>query len=253
MMKDHYNSVEEYIHDIYDNLYPRAKAAADLLLEKGTITKFDFEDKGISPAVGPRAVMDLKEHGIPIDKPGRVHVPQSQRAVVQYKLGKLADLKPKEKYGRLVPPTNLKKRLIEKYGPYCVFCGEKLPAKWLQIDHKLPVKYFGELPSEEITKLDNYQLVCGRCNRLKAEAIDKGCAKTCFKTHDMKVIKSCYWYDPKHYTHVCGRKEGRLSLMFVGDKEIEEYNKIKSIAESEGKTPEEVIKEAVHSLAEASK
>ena len=41
--------------------------------------------------------------------------------------------------------------------------------------------------------------------------------------------------------------------MFVGDKEIKEYNKIKSIAESEGKTPEEVIKEAVHSLAEASK
>lgn len=34
-MKTKYSSVEEYIHDIYDNLYPRARAAADLLIEKG--------------------------------------------------------------------------------------------------------------------------------------------------------------------------------------------------------------------------
>ena len=243
-MKTKYSSVEEYIHDIYDNLYPRARAAADLLIEKGTITKFDFEEKGINPAVGPRAVMDLKDHGIPIEKPGRVNVPQAKRAVAQYKLGKVANLRPKEKYGRLVPPTNLKRRLIEVSGSYCVYCGQRFPEKSLQIDHKLPVKYFGELPSEEIANLDNYQLVCGHCNRIKAEAINRECTKTCFKTHDMNIIKSCYWYDPTNYTHVCGKRERRLSLMFVGE-ETKLYDKLVKVARKENKTAQEVIKELI--------
>lgn len=113
-MKEQYNSVEKYIHDIYDNLYPRAKAAADLLIEKEVVTKYDFETTRVPISQAPRAIRDLKGHGIPIKTLERVNVPQAQSKVNQYALGSADDIDVSKKYGRLYDPSRMKAKLVSR-------------------------------------------------------------------------------------------------------------------------------------------
>ena len=196
-MEKQYNSVEEYVKDIYDNLYPRAKAAADLLMNKGIITKYDFESTNVPISQAPRAIRDLKDHGIPIKTLERVNVPQSKSKVSQYTFGDVADITVANKYGRMYNPTGMKDRLAKLHGNVCVFCGKELSGKDRELDHKLPVNIFGDLSPVERLNPDNYQLVCRKCNRLKREATSHGAFDD--RQDGMEVVEHNYWYDPVQY------------------------------------------------------
>lgn len=244
----YYHGVQEYVDSIYDKLYPREKAAVDAIKNKGFFVKFDLEEVGLNPDQGARTIKDLQERGIPIMHMTRVKVPQSKNPVARYTYGDPKDIKPDWSHGRRMTPVGLKNRLIRANGAHCAYCGCELSPAQLQIDHKLPVKYFGELSETERNNLDNYQLLCAGCNRLKARAIDEGCAQTCYKTDDMKVIKSCYWYDPVYCTHVCMKPIKPVRLIWEGSKEQEELNKLTVLANKQGKSVQEVIKQAAIKL-----
>lgn len=244
-MKDKYHTVQEYVNDIYKRLYPREKAIVDAIKEKGFFIKYDLNEVGLDESQGPRAIKDLEDRGIPIKRLSRIYVSQAKNPITRYTYGDPQGIDSTKQFGRQTSEYALKKKLIAAYGARCVFCGRKLPSKELQIDHKLPVKYFGELSVKERDNIRNYQLVCKQCNKKKERAIEVGCAKTCFTTHNMDVIKSCYWYDPNNYTHICMNPYRELIITFNSPEELRLYNKLKQKASENGKTIQKVIKKLV--------
>lgn len=229
-----YHTVQEYVDEIYDKLYPRERAVVDAIKDHGYFIKYDLNGKGLDEAQGPRAIKDVEERGIPIERMSRIKVPQSKRPIARYAFGDTNKIDENRRLGRQTYVYSLKNKMIAVFGPYCVFCGRKLDPSELQIDHKLPVKYFGELPVKERDDVNNYQLVCKRCNKQKEKAIEYGCAKICFKSGNEEVIKSCYWYDPINYTHICMKPSRELQLVFNGEEQVEVFNNIASKAQKDG-------------------
>lgn len=239
-----YSSVEEYVKDIYDNLYPRAKVAADLLIKKGTITKYDFENTNVPVSQAPRAIRDLKDHGIPIKTLERISVPQAKTKVSQYAFGSVDDIVSTSKYGRMYNPSGMKEKLVRLHGRVCVFCGKKLSGQDMELDHKLPVNIFGDLSSVERLNPDNYQLVCRKCNRLKREATSHGAFDD--RKQGMDIVKQNYWYDPVRYRK---NKKGHLFdqsiIVWNTNEDRQVYNQIEQYAEDSKKDFQEALKDMV--------
>lgn len=242
-----YSSAEEYADEIYNKLYVRGKKAVNALKKKGVITKFDLIREGIAPSQTARSIRDLKDRGIPIQTLSRVQTPESKNPVVRYTFGERRDIHPEWQNGRHLVPVRMKEKLVRIYGSRCAYCGEKLEPRKLQVDHRLPVKYFGELNEKEKDNPQNYLLLCPECNRKKAEAVDEGCARTCYKTDDMNVIKSCYWYDPIGYTHVCMKPVRKIEVKWNED-DVGEYQTLIEVAKKQERSPQDIIKSLIKSL-----
>lgn len=58
-------------------------------------------------------------------------------------------------------PLNLRKRVIERDGYYCVYCDEDLTNGEIHIDHVIPEAQGGP------TTFDNLQVTCRKCNLAK--------------------------------------------------------------------------------------
>lgn len=245
-----YETVQEYVDSIYDHLYLRGKKAVDALNEKGEVTKFDLIDKGVAASQTARAIRDLKDHGIPIVTKGRINTNRSKNPMVLYCYGKVADINSSWGIGRDNRNYRIKDELMEKYGNHCAFCGRRFNPSELQVDHRLPLKYFGDHSYSE-DSLEDYLLVCARCNRLKNTAVDQ-CAKTCYKTGDWEVIKSCYWYNPFNYSHICMRPIRRQVLDFEGN-EVNLYNDLMQIAKDKEVNASKVMMQAMKEYADKHK
>ena len=244
-MKSHYTSVEDYIHDIYDKLYPRAKVAADLLIRKRVVNKFDFEKTSVPVSQVPRAIRDLKGHGIPIISLERINVPQSKSKVSQYALGDAKDIEANQKYGRQYNPSGMKRRLARLHGSVCVFCGKHLEPKERELDHKLPIEIFGELSPAERLNPDNYQLVCRNCNRLKREATSHGAFDD--KQDGIDAVKSNYWYDPTQYRK--NKDDGLYNQSIVvwkNNADVQTYSQIKRYSKENNQDFQDTLKSIVN-------
>lgn len=57
--------------------------------------------------------------------------------------------------------TGIKEALLEKYGSLCQGCGNALPVRYLELDHKLPLSDGGT------DGVENRILLCAPCNNLK--------------------------------------------------------------------------------------
>lgn len=242
-----YSNVEEYADEIYNKLYARGRKAIDALKENGIVTKYDLIRAGIAPSQTARAIRDLKDHGIPIQALSRIKTPESSNPVVRYTFGDRRDIHSEWQDGRRLVPKGMKEKLIRVYGARCAYCGEKLEPRKLQVDHRLPVKYFGELSQKEKRNPQNYLLLCPECNRKKAEAVDEGCAKTCYKTDDMSIIKSCYWYDPINYTHVCMKPVRKLEIKW-DESDVDNYEALAKEAKKHGLSPQDLVKSMIEKL-----
>ena len=58
-------------------------------------------------------------------------------------------------------PLNLRKRVIERDGYYCVYCDEDLTNSEIHLDHVIPESKGGE------TSYANLQVTCRKCNLAK--------------------------------------------------------------------------------------
>lgn len=58
-------------------------------------------------------------------------------------------------------PTNLRKRVIERDGYYCVYCDEDLSNAEIHLDHVIPESRGGA------TTYANLQVTCRKCNLAK--------------------------------------------------------------------------------------
>ena len=206
------------------------------ILEHGFITSEELKNTyGYNHP--PRAVRDVREHGIPIIT---YRVTGSDgRKIAAYKFGDPNDIQNNlsKAAGRTVLSKALKQALIDKYGSKCFIYLETMDKEVLQVDHRIPYEIGGEHDEKDI---DYYMLLSPSANRAKSWTCEH-CEN--WKKKDRSFCLRCFWAYPENYDHIAGKFEKVISLVFTDD-EIDDYYKL--IELSGEKTAQEIIKQIIH-------
>ena len=139
-------------------------------------------------------------------------------------------------FGRSVLSKALKKALIEKYGAKCFIYLQPMEERLLQVDHRVPYEIGGEHDENDI---EGYMLLSPSANRAKSWTCEH-CPN--WKVRDYSFCLKCFWAHPEDYTHVAGKKQRQITIIFTG-KDIEDYNKLIELVGHE--KAEQKIKELI--------
>lgn len=185
----------------------------------------------------PRAARDVRELGIPLVT-DRVPGPNG-RKIAAYRFGNPKDAKNmlSKASGRTVLSKALKRALVEKYGSKCFIYLEKMEEDILQVDHRVPYEIGGE---QNEANLECFMLLSPSANRAKSWTCEH-CVN--WERKDAEFCMSCYWAYPEDYSHVAGRAERVVSILFSGD-EIDDYNRLVELAGED--TAQDTIKRILH-------
>lgn len=221
----------------------RPKTVIDHILKHGHITTEELKEKyGYNHP--PRAVRDVREHGIPLET---FRVTGSDgRKIAEYRFGDVSKKRFRKLSGRTGLSKKIKEYLIEKYGCKCFIYLEDMDKGELQIDHRVPYEVGGDDESVEQNP-DDFILLSGSANRAKSWSCEH--CENWQTLKDKKICLSCYWAYPEDYSHVAMRQVRRLDLIWQ-DKEVGKYEKIKSDAKQAGQTMPEFVKELIEKAIE---
>ncbi len=187
----------------------------------------------------PRAVRDVREHGIPLET---YRVTGSDgRKIAAYRFGDVSKKKFRKLSGRTGLSKKIKEVLIEKYGCKCFIYLEEMDARELQIDHRVPYEVGGDDENVEQNPND-FMLLSGSANRAKSWSCEH-----CENWQTLKrkeICLSCYWAFPEDYSHVAMRQVRRVDLIWQ-NKEVEQYERLRSDAKVSGQTIPEFVKERI--------
>lgn len=163
----------------------RPKTVIDHILKHGFITTEELKDTyGYNHP--PRAVRDVREHGIPIVT---FRVTGSDgRKIAAYKFGDLSAQRLTKTSGRTGLSKKLKDALIEKYGCKCFIYLEKINKAELQIDHRVPFEVGDDGETEELNP-DDFMLLSGSANRAKSWSCEH--CENWNDIQDRKICLSC--------------------------------------------------------------
>ena len=209
----------------------RPRVVIDHILEHGFITTDELKTKyGYNPP--PRAAMDVKDQGIPLE---RFKVTNDQgRSIAAYRFGDAASLR-KGFEGRQAFSKALKEKVSEANDRRCNIC---LSVHELQIDHRVPYVVSGDINFADKDVAD-YMLLCRMCNRAKS-----WCCEHCPNWLELKkaaICQTCYWASPGKYSHVTMRNERRLDTVW-SEAEVEVYDRIKKRADIAGQEMPDFVK-----------
>ena len=198
----------------------RPRTVITHILKHGFITTQELKDKyGYNHP--PRAVRDVKEHGIPIEM-FRVEGSDG-RKIAAYRFGDPSKARFGQQVGRTVLGKELKEKLIELHGPRCAIYMSPFPESELQIDHRVPFEVLGDVRGAEMS-VDDYMLLCGSANRAKSWSCEH-----CVNWLELKkpeICRNCYWAYPENHAHVAMRQIRRADIMWT-ESEVEIYEKLK--------------------------
>ncbi len=203
----------------------RPKTVIEHIMEYGFITMEDLKEKyGYNHP--PRAVRDVREHGIPIET---FRVTGSDgRKIAAYRFGAASAKRFKKLSGRTGLSRKIKDALIEKYGCKCFIYLEQVDERDLQIDHRIPYEVGGDGEDDEL-RPENFMLLSGSANRAKSWSCEH--CENWSNTRDRTICLTCYWAYPENYSHIAMRQIRRLDLIWQGE-EVETYEKLKAEAAS---------------------
>lgn len=226
---------KEFLDLLYSVKEKRPKTVIQHILKNGFITTEELKN-----AYGynhpPRAVRDVREHGIPIIT-YRVEGSDG-RKIAAYKFGDYEKQTINKKAGRTVLSKKLKKELIDKYGLRCFIYNERMNEQELQIDHRVPYEIAGD-PDGDL-KAEDFMLLSPSANREKDWACEH-C--TNWQTNkDVKICKNCYWAYPEKYEHVAMKQIRRIDIEWE-EEEIPWYEQLKELAKYVNKDVQTVIKD----------
>jgi len=198
----------------------RPKTVIDHILKHGFITTEQLKDDyGYNHP--PRAVRDVKEHGIPIEM-FRVQGGDG-RKIAAYRFGDPTKTRFGQQAGRTAFGQAIRKELIARHGARCAIYLETFPERELQVDHRIPFEVLGDA-RDVVQKTDDYMLLCGSANRAKSWSCEH-----CVNWLELKkaeVCRSCYWAYPDNYNHIAMRQIRRADIIWT-EQEVEIYDKLK--------------------------
>lgn len=200
----------------------RARIVIDHILQHGFITTEELE-KQYGYSHPPRAARDVREQGIPLETFKAKAV--DGRIIAAYRFGQLPQTASVLSRGRRNFPKWFKQSLFAEQKGHCAICSGEFGSRYLQIDHCIPYAIGGDRDKFTLDIAD-FMLVCGSCNRAKSWSCEH-CANWMVKS--ATVCQTCYWANPKQYTHVALQEVRRLDLIWQSH-EIELYERLKEMA-----------------------
>lgn len=215
----------------------RAKTVIDHILERGHITTEELKNLyGYDHP--PRAARDVREQGIPLET-FRIEGTQG-KSIAAYRFADPSKIRAGTLAGRKVFSKEFKRSLVESHGSKCGVCSTEYEARYLQVDHRVPYEVAGEGGGESAP--DEFQLICGSCNRAKSWSCEHCTNWTDNK--QAKVCHACYWASPEGYKHVALRLIRRLDVTWTGD-EAQEYDQLAKKAQKARQPLPEYVKAAL--------
>ena len=127
----------------------RPRIVISHILQHGFITSQELKDiYGYNHP--PRAIRDVREHGIPLETYRITGV--DGRSIAAYRLGNPDSMNNPiaKSTGRTVLSKALKTALIDKYGSKCFIYFEPMDESLLQIDHRIQYEISGEQDERDI-------------------------------------------------------------------------------------------------------
>ncbi|MEQ1525155.1 MAG: helix-turn-helix domain-containing protein [Gallionella sp.] len=214
----------------------RPKTVIDHILAHGFITTEELKEQyGYNHP--PRAVRDVREHGIAIVT---FRVTGSDgRKIAAYRFGDTSVQSYKKLSGRTGLSKKIKDALIEKYGCQCFIYLENVNERDLQVDHRIPYEVGGDGTNVELNP-DDFMLLSGSANRAKSWSCEQ--CENWSNAKDKTVCLSCYWAYPENYSHIAMRQIRRVDLIWQGN-EVHSYEKLKIEAHALGKEMPAFVKE----------
>lgn len=214
----------------------RARIVIDHIIKHGQITTEELEkDYGYNHA--PRAARDVREAGIPLITT-RVKSKDGERNIAAYRFGDFSNVRKDRLQGRVNWPKKFKQALIKEYGEQCLISGAKLPARNLQIDHRVPYEISGD-PEKQKLDVRDFMLLSSTSNRAKSWSCEY-----CINWKDLKdinICRSCYWAFPEDYSHVAMREIRRLDITWQHE-EVNDYESLKVEASELNESLPEYVK-----------
>ncbi len=216
----------------------RPKTVIDHILKHEHITTEEIKEK-YGHNHPPRAVRDVREYGIPLET---FRVKGSDgRKIAAYRFGDINKKRFRKLSGRTGISKKIKEFLIEKYGCKCFIYLEDMDKSELQIDHRVPYEVGGDGEGVELNP-DDFMLLSGLANLAKSWSCEH-----CENWQTLKkkeICFSCYWAYPEDYSHVAMSQVRRLDLIWQ-NKEVEQYEKLKTDANKSGPTIPEFVKQII--------
>ena len=131
---------QEFLETLRSVSARRPRTVIDHILEHGQITTEELRDiYGYNHP--PRAIRDVREHGIPIET-FRV-VGSDGRSIGAYRFGDPSEQRSARLSGRTAFSGAIKRALIERFGARCNLYLVTTPEDQLQIDHRVPFEISG--------------------------------------------------------------------------------------------------------------
>jgi hypothetical protein len=196
----------------------RAKTVIAHILKHGHITTEELKSL-YGYHHPPRAARDVREHGIPLET-FRLSDTQG-RSIAAYRFADPSKIRDGTLSGRKVFSKEFKDLLVKKLGCKCGMCLTQYEARYLQVDHRVPYEVGGEGGGESAP--NEFQLICGSCNRAKSWSCEH--CTNWIDDKKVKVCQTCYWANPNAYNHIALRQIRRLDVTWTGD-EIKEFDQL---------------------------
>jgi hypothetical protein len=211
----------------------RARVVIEHILQYGSITTEDLKETyGYNHP--PRAIADVRDEGIPLE---RFRVKNAQgRSIAAYGFGDVSTFRAGFAGGRRQVPKRLKTDLLNANGSRCSVCGEQFNATLLQVDHRVPYRVAGDADTNRPAE---WMLLCPSCNRAKSWSCEH--CRNWLELRDSAHCRSCYWGDPRAYTHIALRAIRRLDVVWT-EQEVADYERLRQEAERSAEPMPDFVK-----------
>ncbi len=231
------DSSKEFLKLLQSVTAKRPKTVIDHILKNGFITSEELKNiYGYNHP--PRAVRDVREHGIAIET---YRITGSDgRKIAAYKFGESNTIRFAKLSGRTTLSKSIKNKLISNFGCKCFIYQEIMNEKDLQIDHRIPFEVDGDGSND--MNPDNFMLLSGSANRAKSWSCEQ--CENWLNKKDKSICLSCYWAYPENYLHIAMLPIRRVDLIWQGEN-VEQYEKLKEQAISRQQTIPDFIKQII--------
>ena len=234
--------VDPRIRDLAEEITAkRPRTVIDHLFEFGSINTEELQEL-YGYTHPPRAIRDVREAGIPIES-RRVVSPRTGRRITEYRFGHPDEVVHGRHAGRRALPASLKASLIEEFGEVDRLTGQRVSARMLQMDHRVPYEIAGD-PKFPFDTSD-FMLLDASTQRSKSTA----CAEcpNMISERSVSTCLSCYWANPDDHQHVATSPVRRVDVVWHAD-EVADHDALVAISRDRGVSVPAMIKSVVRRL-----
>lgn len=182
----------------------RPRTVIDHILQHGFITSEELQSiYGYDHP--PRAARDVRECGIPLET-FPVTSKKTGRRIAAYRFDSPDKITRGRIGGRKAFSKRFREALIKRYDSHDTITGEKLEARYLQIDHRIPYTMSGD-SSHDKENLEAYMLLDASSQRAKSWSCEQ--CRNWQNDRDEAICRSCFWAAPEDYIHIAGEQVRR--------------------------------------------